>query len=940
MEFLWRLLMMIGILAGTGVSQGCAPPRWAQNLALWRPATQSSTFENAVAGRAVDGKRDGKWEQGSCAHTQLDTEPWWNVDLGSRQSVSTVIVKNREDECCGERIRGAQIHVGDSLIDHGKNNPICGTITDTRPGSISTICCNGLVGRYVTIIIPGRAEYLTLCEVEVIAQGCALSPGARNLALGRPAIQSSIYDAYGPEKSRARNAVDGKCDGIWEHGSCSHTQYETEPWWNVDLGSRQSVSAVIVKNREDCCGERLEGAQIHVGHSLEDHGKQNPICGTITDTRLGSTSTICCNGLEGRYVTIVIPGRAGYLTLCEVEVLDQGCAPPPGAENLALGRPAIQSSTYENYGLGKAMAGNAVDGKRDGIWEQGSCSHTQYDTEPWWKVDLGSQHSISAVIVKNREDCCGERLTGAQIRVGDSLEDHGKQNPICGTITDTRPGSISTICCNGLVGRYVTIIIPGRAEYLTLCEVEVIAQGCALSPGAQNLALRRPATQSSTFDQHGAEKARAGNAVDGKCDGIWEQGSCSHTQHDTEPWWNVDLGSRHSVSAVIVKNREDCCGERLRGAQIRVGDALVDHGKHDPICGTIKDTSLGSVSTICCNGLVGRYVTIVIPDRAEFLTLCEVEVIAQGCAPPPGARNLALGRPAIQSSIYDAYGPEKSRARNAVDGKCDGIWEHGSCSHTQYETEPWWNVDLGSRQSVSAVIVKNREDCCGERLEGAQIHVGHSLEDHGKQNPICGTITDTRLGSTSTICCNGLEGRYVTIVIPGRAGYLTLCEVEVLDQGCAPPPGAENLALGRPAIQSSTYENYGLGKAMAGNAVDGKRDGIWEQGSCSHTQYDTEPWWKVDLGSQHSISAVIVKNREDCCGERLTGAQIRVGDSLEDHGKQNPICGTITDTTPGSLSPFCCGGMKGRYVTITIPVRAEYLTLCEVEVYGTPLEDK
>ncbi|XP_029769268.1 fucolectin-5-like [Terrapene carolina triunguis] len=145
----------------------------ARNLALGRPATQSSTYVDndgngkAVAGKAVDGKRDGKWVQDSCSHTQLDTESWWNVDLGSRQSVSAVIVKNREDECCGERIRGAQIRVGDSLADHGKHNPICGTITDTAPGSLNTICCNGLEGRYVTVTIPGRAEYLTLCEVEV-----------------------------------------------------------------------------------------------------------------------------------------------------------------------------------------------------------------------------------------------------------------------------------------------------------------------------------------------------------------------------------------------------------------------------------------------------------------------------------------------------------------------------------------------------------------------------------------------------------------------------------------------------------------------------------------------------------------------------------------------------------------------------------------------------
>ncbi|XP_065438561.1 uncharacterized protein LOC122174773 [Chrysemys picta bellii] len=636
MEFLWRLFMMIGILARTGMSQGCTPPPGAQNLALGRPATQSSTLPSGVAEKAVDGKRDGKWEQGSCSHTQLDTEPWWIVDLGSRQSVSAVIVKNREDECCGDRLRGAQIRVGDSVIDHGKHNPICGTITDTRPGSVSTICCNGLEGRYVTIVIPGRAEYLTLCEVEVLDRGCAPPPGAQNLALGRPATQSSTLPSGVAEK-----AVDGKRDGKWEQRSCSHTQLDTEPWWTVDLGSPQSVSAVIVKNREDeCCGERIRGAQIRVGDSLIDQGKQNPICGTITDTRPGSVSTICCNGLEGRYVTIVIPGRAEYLTLCEVEVIAQGCAPPPGAQNLALGRPATQSSTFENKETGKAVAEKAVDGKRDGKWVQGSCSHTQFDTEPWWTVDLGSSQSVSAVIVKNREDeCCGERIRGAQIHVGDSLADNGKQNPICGTITDTRPGSVSTICCYGLEGRYVTIVIPGRAEYLTLCEVEVLAQGCAPPPGARNLALGRPATQSSTYvDNDGTGNAVAGKAVDGKRDGKWVQGSCSHTQLDTEPWWTVDLGSRQSVSAVIVKNREDeCCGERIRGAQIRVGDSLADHGKQNPICGTITDTRPGSVSTICCYGLEGRYVTIVIPGRAEYLTLCEVEVIAHSCAPPPGA---------------------------------------------------------------------------------------------------------------------------------------------------------------------------------------------------------------------------------------------------------------------------------------------------------------
>uniref|UniRef100_K7F5G6 Fucolectin tachylectin-4 pentraxin-1 domain-containing protein n=3 Tax=Pelodiscus sinensis TaxID=13735 RepID=K7F5G6_PELSI len=176
---------------------------------------------------------------------------------------------------------------------------------------------------------------------------------------------------------------------------------------------------VIVKHREDeCCGGKLKGAQIHVGDSLVNQGEDNPLCGTITDHRPGSLSTICCSGLEGRYVTIVIPGKTEHLTLCEVEVLSQGCIPPPGAQNLALGRPATQSSSVEHK-TGQAEPGRAVDGNRDGKFELGSCSQTKNDLEPWWSVDLGRRYSVSMVIVKNREDkCCGERLQGAEIRVG------------------------------------------------------------------------------------------------------------------------------------------------------------------------------------------------------------------------------------------------------------------------------------------------------------------------------------------------------------------------------------------------------------------------------------------------------------------------------------------------------------------------------------------
>lgn len=173
----------------------------------------------------------------------------------------------------------------------------------------------------------------------------------------------------------------------------------------------------------------------------------------------------------------------------------------------------------------------------------------------------------------------------------------------CGTVTDTGPGSTSTVCCRGLRGRYVTVAVPGREERLSLCEVEVVEEGCAAPPGgewgagrtggdfwgrvtagpavptAQNVALGRPATQSSVLDAGSG----AANAVDGNRDGNWEHGSCAHTAEEAEPWWRVDLGRRHAVYAVVVKNRHDCCWESLKGAEVHVGDSLVDRGQRNPV---------------------------------------------------------------------------------------------------------------------------------------------------------------------------------------------------------------------------------------------------------------------------------------------------------------------------------------------------------------------
>lgn len=45
------------------------------------------------------------------------------MDLGRRRAVEAVVVRNRLD-CCWHRLKGARVHVGDSLAGHGTNNPV------------------------------------------------------------------------------------------------------------------------------------------------------------------------------------------------------------------------------------------------------------------------------------------------------------------------------------------------------------------------------------------------------------------------------------------------------------------------------------------------------------------------------------------------------------------------------------------------------------------------------------------------------------------------------------------------------------------------------------------------------------------------------------------------------------------------------------------------
>ncbi|KAI4892591.1 hypothetical protein NFI96_026853 [Prochilodus magdalenae] len=102
--------------------------------------------------------------------------------------------------------------------------------------------------------------------------------------------------------------------------------------------------------------------------------------------------------------------------------------------------------------------------------------------------------------------------------------------------------------------------------------------------------------------------------------------------------------------------------------------------------------------------------------------------------------------------------------------------------------------------------------------------------------------------------------------------------------------GLQNVALKGTATQSSLNGSGMMpGCGIAGNAIDENRNSDLTKGSCTQTAQQSAPWWRVNLHRKYTISTVALTNRGDCCAEGLDGAEIRIGNSLENDGKNNPL---------------------------------------------------
>ncbi len=125
-----------------------------ENNAIIGTATASSEAFGGFAAAAIDGATTG-----DIHHSASETDPWWQVDLGSVMPVEEIIVYLRGGQAA--RFQDAVVEVLDA------SDTVVFTNTVTNVASIITIPVSGISGQKVRIRLVGNNRILEFYEVEV-----------------------------------------------------------------------------------------------------------------------------------------------------------------------------------------------------------------------------------------------------------------------------------------------------------------------------------------------------------------------------------------------------------------------------------------------------------------------------------------------------------------------------------------------------------------------------------------------------------------------------------------------------------------------------------------------------------------------------------------------------------------------------------------------------
>jgi len=145
------------------------------NIAPSGTATQSSTWSVYDASRAINSNTNGNWGSGEVTHTDLGSQGYWTLDLGSIKNIDTLKIWNRTD-CCASRLTNFHVFVSDvpltgtTVANSQSQTGVLDSHHSGTAGATSDVAINR-TGRYVRIQLSNTAingaNVLSLAEVQV-----------------------------------------------------------------------------------------------------------------------------------------------------------------------------------------------------------------------------------------------------------------------------------------------------------------------------------------------------------------------------------------------------------------------------------------------------------------------------------------------------------------------------------------------------------------------------------------------------------------------------------------------------------------------------------------------------------------------------------------------------------------------------------------------------
>ncbi len=189
-----------------------------ENLALNGIATQSSIDYQGAPSRAIDGNTNGNWSGGSITHTANENNPWWQVDLGVNYTIDDIIIFNRTDSCCADRLTYFTV----SVINTNGATTFSQSYAE-YPNPSLTVNANGAIGSIIKIQL-NSTNPLSLAEVEVY---------------GEEIINQEVVDFQLVKRNATGFAIDGG-SGAVEGRSLELYPYVNHPnltWTEIDRGN-------------------------------------------------------------------------------------------------------------------------------------------------------------------------------------------------------------------------------------------------------------------------------------------------------------------------------------------------------------------------------------------------------------------------------------------------------------------------------------------------------------------------------------------------------------------------------------------------------------------------------------------------------------------------------------------------------------------------------